>query len=405
MEKNILPIKKAVLIFFVFACGYFISCLLRAITATLSPLLTSEFNLLAGDLGLLAGGYFLGFASMQIPLGYLLDKHGPKKIVSSFLLIAIIGTGSFALAQTFAGLLISRILIGVGVSACLMGPLTGYRIWFADEYQQRGNSWMLMIASTGFVFSTLPVQILLPVIGWRWIFGGITILIFIVIILTLFFIPPWKKEIDNNDQKNSGLLSDVWKNKFFRSTIPLGLFNYGGMIAIQTLWAGPWMVRVAGYSPLESATGLFWINITMLIAFFIFGYILPKITKLGFESMQLMKFGLPISYLSLLVIIISGENAGAIHFTLYILTSIVLTLAQPAVALSFPTSLAGKSLTSFNLLIFVGTFIMQWGIGLVIDLSQFLGKGEIQSFQISFTVYLIICILSYSYFIMKNKNE
>ena len=404
MEKNILPIKKAVLIFFVFACGYFISALLRAITATLSPFLTSEFNLNAGDLGLLAGGYFLGFASMQIPLGYLLDKHGPKKIVSSFLLIAIIGTPAFALAQNFAGLLISRILIGVGVSACLMGPLTGYRIWFADEYQQRANAWMLMVLSMGFVFSTLPVQILLPVIGWRWIFGSVAIVILLIIILTLLFIPSWKSE-DSKDGENAGSLSDVWKNKFFRSTIPLGLFNYGGMVAIQTLWAGPWMVRVTGYTPLESATGLFWINITMLIAFFIFGYILPKITKLGLESMRLMKFGLPISYLSLLVIIISGENAGALHFTIYILTSIVLTLTQPAVALSFPTSLAGKSLTSFNLLIFVGTFLMQWGIGLVIDLSQFLGKGEIQSFQISFTVYLIICILSYSYFIMKNKNE
>jgi len=404
MDKNILPIKKAVLVFFVFACGYFISCLLRAITATLSPLLTAEFNLLAGDLGLLAGGYFLGFASMQIPLGYLLDKHGPKNIVSSFLLIAIVGTASFALAQSFAGLLISRILIGVGVSACLMGPLTGYRIWFADEYQQRGNSWMLMIASTGFVFSTLPVQILLPIFGWRWIFGGITILIFIVIILILLFIPSWKSKVDNKDEKNIGSLSDVWKNKFFRSTIPLGLFNYGGMIAIQTLWAGPWMVRVAGYNPLESATGLFWINTTMLIAFFVWGYILPKITKLGLETVKLMKFGLPISYLSLLVIIISGENAGAIHFTIYILTSIVLTLTQPAVALSFPTSLAGKSLTSFNLLIFLGTFIMQWGIGLIIDLSQYLGKGEIQSFQISFSFYLLICILSYLFFVFNNRN-
>ncbi len=405
MEKNILPIKKAVLVFFVFACGYFLSCLLRAITATLSPVLTTEFNLLAGDLGLLAGGYFLGFASMQIPLGYLLDKHGPKKIVSSFLLIAIVGTASFALAQSFAGLLISRILIGVGVSACLMGPLTGYRIWFADEYQQRGNSWMLMIASTGFVFSTLPVQILLPVFGWRWIFGGITILIFIVIILILLFIPSWKNETDNNNEKNFGSLSDIWKNKFFRSTIPLGLFNYGGMIAIQTLWAGPWMVRVAGYNPLESATGLFWINTTMLIAFFVWGYILPKITKFGLETMKLMKFGLPISYLFLLVIIISGENAGAIHFTIYILTSIVLTLTQPAIALSFPASLAGKSLTSFNLLIFLGTFIMQWGIGLVIDMCRFLGKGEIQSFQISFFIYLLICIFSYLYFIFNNRNE
>jgi len=404
MEKNILPIKKAVLIFFVFACGYFISALLRAITATLSPLLTSEFNLTAGDLGLLAGGYFLGFASMQIPLGYLLDRHGPKKIVSSFLLIAIIGTVAFALAQSFSGLLISRILIGVGVSACLMGPLTGYRIWFADEYQQRANAWMLMVLSMGFVFSTLPVQILLPIIGWRWIFGLIAILILIVIVLTLLFIPKWETE-NNNQETRVGSLTDVWKSKFFRSTIPLGLFNYGGMVAIQTLWAGPWMVRVAGYTPLESATGLFWINVTMLFAFFIFGYILPKITKLGIESMKLMKLGLPISYLSLLVIIILGENAGALHFTIYILTSIVLTLTQPAVALSFPTSLAGKSLTSFNLLIFVGTFVMQWGIGLIIDFCQFLGREEVQSFKISFTVYLIICILSYLYFIFKNKNE
>ena len=403
MEKNILPIKKAVLIFFVFACGYFISALLRAITATLSPLLTSEFNLTAGNLGLLAGGYFLGFASMQIPLGYLLDRHGPKKIVSSFLLIAIIGTAAFALAQSFSGLLISRILIGVGVSACLMGPLTGYRIWFADEYQQRANAWMLMVLSMGFVFSTLPVQILLPIIGWRWIFGLIAILILLVIFLTFFFIPRWKTE--NNNQESAGSLSDVWKNNFFRSTIPLGLFNYGGIVAVQTLWAGPWMVRVAGYTPLESATGLFWINVTMLFAFFIFGYILPKITKLGIESMKLMKLGLPISYLSLLAIIILGENAGALHFAIYILTSIVLTLTQPAVALSFPTSLAGKSLTSFNLLIFVGTFIMQWGIGLVIDFCQLLGKEEVQSFKISFSVYLIICIFSYLYFMLKNKNE
>ena len=109
---------------------------------------------------------------MQIPLGYLLDKHGPKKIVSSFLLIAIVGTASFALAQSFAGLLISRILIGVGVSACLMGPLTGYRIWFADEYQQRGNSWMLMIASTGFVFLNITCSNFVTNFWMEWIFGG-----------------------------------------------------------------------------------------------------------------------------------------------------------------------------------------------------------------------------------------
>ena len=176
------------------------------------------------------------------------------------------------------------------------------------------------------------------------------------------------------------------------------------MYAIQTLWAGPWMVRVTGYSPLESAIGLFWINFIALIGFFVWGYILPKISKYGLSSIKLMKFGLPISYLVLLSIVILGSKVGAFLLTIYILSSIVLTLSQPAVALSFPKYLAGKSLTSFNLIIFLGTFIMQWGMGLIIDLSKSLGKSEIASFQISFFVYLLCCIFSYLYFIFNNRN-
>ena len=396
--------NKSILIFLVFAFAFFISNLLRSITATLSPVLTAEFNLTAGNLGLLAGGYFLGFTSMQIPLGFLLDKHGPRKIVSSLLIIAIVGTTSFALAQNFASLLISRVFIGIGVSACMMGPLTGYRIWFEEKYQQRANSWMLMVANIGFVFSTLPVQFLLPIIGWRWIFFGTTFLIIVSIVLILLFIPSSKKKFKKDENEIEVKLSDIWKNKFFISVIPLGFFNYGGMYAIQTLWAGPWMIRVTGYSSLESATGLFWINFTALIGFFLWGYFLPIISKYGLNSFKLMKFGLPISYLVLLSIIIKGSNAGAFLFTIYILTSIVLTVVQPAVGLSFPKRLAGKSLTSYNLVIFLGTFIMQWGMGLIIDFSHSMGKSEILSFQISFFVYFILCIFSYIFFVLKSRN-
>ena len=407
MENYILPKRQAITVFFVFAFGYFLSCLLRAITATLSPVLTSEFNLLAADLGLLAGGYFLGFASMQIPLGYLLDKFGPKKIVSSFLLIAFIGTLSFALAQNFSGLLISRILIGVGVSACLMAPLTGYRIWFAENQQQRANSWMLMIASLGFLSSTLPVQLLIPAFGWRWIFGGIAALILISLFLMMVFIPNWdhqKNESLENPVKQ-GSLADVWKNKFFISVIPMGLFNYGGLMAIQTLWAGPWMVRVAGYTPLESATGLFWINITMLISFFLWGYFLPRITNLGFSALKILKLGLPVSFLVMLIIIILGSKAGAFYITLFILSSIFLSVTQPAVGLSFASHLAGKALTSFNLLIFLGTFIMQWFMGLVIDLFKNFGYTEIIGFKAAFSFFLFLSLISYMFFLIINKKS
>ena len=396
--------NKSILIFCVFAFGFFISNLLRSITATLTPILTTEFNLSAGNLGLLAGGYFIGFAIMQIPVGFLLDKHGPKKIISSFLVIAIIGTLSFALAKTFAGLLISRIFIGVGVSACMMGPLTGYRVWFAEKYQQRANSWMLMVANLGFVSSTLPVQILLPEIGWRLIFGLIAILTLLSIILILMFIPNWNKTDETLKKENLSALSEIWKNKFFISLIPIAFINYGGIQAIQTLWAGPWMLEVAGYNAIQSATGLFWINITMLIAFLFWGYVLPKIESFGVDSIKIIKIGLPISYIVLFLIIYLGQKAGATLFALYILASIVISLTQPAIALTFAKNLAGKSLTSFNVFLFSGTFFMQWGIGLIIDFCGYLGLEKVYSYQISFFCFLILCIFSYLFFILKSKD-
>ena len=397
-------VNKSILIFCVFAFGFFISNLLRSITATLTPVLTLEFDLTAGNLGLLAGGYFLGFSLMQIPAGYLLDKYGPKKVVAYLLLIALISTISFAFAKNFTGLLISRFFIGVGVAACLMGPLTGYRVWFEEKYQQRANSWMLMVASFGFVISTLPVQILLPVIGWRSIFLLIVILILLSIILIVLFIPSWKNHNDIEVNKQSAKISDVWKNKFFISLMPIAFFNYGGVQAMQTLWAGPWMLNVTGYSPLDSATGLFWINITMLIAFLVWGYILPKLSSYGIDSMKIVKFGLPVSYIIFFFIIVMGQKAGATMFTIYILSSIVLSLTQPAVALSFPQNLAGKSLTSFNVFIHSGTFFVQWGIGLIIDYCKSIGFDTVLSYRVSFSVFLIICILSYVFFIIKNKK-
>ena len=71
-----LPKRTAILVFLAFAFAYFLSALIRAITATLSPVLTQDFALQARDLGLLAGGYFLGFAATQLPLGSWLDRYG-----------------------------------------------------------------------------------------------------------------------------------------------------------------------------------------------------------------------------------------------------------------------------------------------------------------------------------------
>ena len=405
MNKPVLAQSKAITIFIVFALGYFISTLLRAITATISPELVSEFNLTSGELGLLGGGYFLGFASVQIPLGYLLDSKGPRKIVSYFLSLSIVGLILFATAQNLTMLLISRVLIGVGVGACLMGPLTAYRIWFQDETQQRANSWMLMVGAIGMLSSSLPVQYFLPLVGWRAIFVCLALLTFVCILLIIIFIPKWQSKSIDNKNLNESKLSTVWNNPLFKSLVPMGFFSYGGLFAIQTLWAGPWMIRVSGYTPEESAQGLFIIYLCMLISFLVWGYFVPKFSKNVNDAIRLLKIGAPLNLLVLIIIIYLGPKAGSIHWALFIVSSIFLSLTQPAVGMAFSISNAGKALTSFNLLIFIGAFFIQWIIGLIIDAGIVFNLSEIDSFKLAMTFVLITSLLSYLFFLRKVKID
>lgn len=430
-----LPTQKAVVVFITFAFAYFLSSLIRAITATMSPTLTLELGLQARDLGLLAGGYFLGFAAMQLPLGKWLDAYGPKKIILSLLSVAVIGSVAFAKADSFLGLLAARMLTGAGVSACLMAPLTAYRRWLSPAHQQRANSWMLMTGSMGMVASTLPVQWLMPMWGWRGIFLALGALVLLAIVAIYVLVPAWQKlaEPAPTAAATAGVqdtgYAQVWAHPYFRSLAPLGFFVYGGLVAVQTLWATPWMTQVAGYSAAQAATGLFWVNIAMLCTFWLWGAINPWLVRRHIGTDSLIVRGLPLSFIMLAIIIVAanqvnmpatGQNellSGGLNsslqwvnaqswlmWALYCMGCTFVSLAQPAIGMAFPTHLAGRALSAFNLVIFAGVFVVQWGIGLMIDGFKALGWSPLAAFQGAFGVYLACGVLSYLYFVLRKPH-
>jgi MFS family permease len=405
---SLLSRRNAITVFLAFAFAYFFAALLRAVTATLSPVLTREFALNAGDLGLLAGGYFFGFAAMQLPLGTWLDRFGPKKVILGFLLIAVAGCVAFSLATSFAGLLAARVLCGFGVGACLMAPLTGYRRWFTPTAQLRANSWMLMTGSFGMVASTLPVQWLVPVVGWRPLFWGLAVLIGVAIAVIAWKVPNWgatSSEQGSGHPVTPASYTQVWKHPYFRRMVPIGFFSYGGMIAMQTLWAGPWMVRVSGYAPLEAATGLFIINVCMLGTFWSWGLLNPMLARRGLSTDRLIAGGLPLSFVALAIIIVAGPSAGAGAWALFCMTSTFVSLAQPSVGMVFAPAVAGRGLSAYNLVIFAGVFVIQWGIGLLIDGFQATGMAEVTAFRAALAVFLVCSVMSYGYFLLAKDNS
>src|SRR5262245_44600926 len=88
-------------VFLPFAVGYYLSYLFRTINGLITNALTSNLALGAADLGLLTSVYFLTFAAAQVPIGTLLDRHGPRKIQAALLLIAAIGAALFAAVEAF----------------------------------------------------------------------------------------------------------------------------------------------------------------------------------------------------------------------------------------------------------------------------------------------------------------
>ncbi|MEY2617840.1 MAG: hypothetical protein RL522_842 [Pseudomonadota bacterium] len=401
----VLTRRDAVVVFLAFAFAYFLSALIRAATATLAPTLTHEFALSARDLGLMAGGYFIGFSLTQLPLGRWLDRYGPRKVVLAFLAVAVAGCVGFALADSFVGLLAARVLCGMGLSACLMAPLTGYRRWLSPPMQLRASSWMLMTGSLGMVASTLPVQWLVPVVGWRALFVAMAVLIVVAMALIAWKVPAWPQAEPPSDGGADTGYREVWRHPYFQRMAPIGFFCYGGVLAMQTLWAGPWMVRVAGYTPAQAAGGLFTINVAMLLTFWGWGLVTPRLAARGWEANRLIAWGQPVGFLALGGLIAAGSDAGAWSWTLFFVTSTFVALAQPAVGMAFPPALAGRALSAFNLVIFVGVFVLQWGVGLLIDGFQALGLGETTSFRAALAVLLSCCIGAWTYFMGRRPDN
>jgi predicted MFS family arabinose efflux permease len=398
------PVRLAVAIFGSFAFAYFFSALLRAVTATLAPAFSEELGLGAGDLGLLAGAYFLGFALLQLPLGSALDRFGPKRVLLAFLALAVAACCGFAMARSFAGLIAARALIGMGVGACLMAPLTAYRRRFSPAAQMRANSWMLMTGSFGMLASTLPVQWLMPALGWRGLFWAVAAMLVLAMALIAVAVPADEAAAPAGKPFASVGYGQIFRHPTFIRLLPMGFVHYGGLIAVQSLWAGPWLTEVAGQSPRQAAQGLFAINLSMLLAFLSWGLLMPRLMRRGWTAQRLITLGVPLSLALLVAAVVLGPAAGAWLWAAWCVSCTFVSLGQPAVGQAFAPAQAGRALSAYNLVIFLGVFCVQWGLGLAIDALGSLGFGRVSAYRAAVALFAGGCALSYLWFMCRGDG-
>ncbi len=387
-------------IYFAFALAYLLSYLFRTVNAVISPDLVRDLGLDPSSLGLLTSAYFLGFAAMQIPVGIMLDRYGPRRVEPVLLTLAACGAFLFAYAETRAGLALARAVIGAGAAACLMAPLKAIATWYPRDRQASYSGWVMVAGGIGALMATVPLEFALRISHWRVVFVGLGIVTLLAALGIWWRVPDIQSTTTGAGWRAqfAGVRA-VFVHPRFWWIAPLASFGMGSFMAIQGLWAVPWLMDVEHTTRAAAANHLFAMNFVIMFGYMGLGLFGTALARRGIEARHLFAGGFALSALAL--VIINAQVPGSyLWWSLYGLGAAVNVLAFTTLNEGFGMELAGRTNTTLNLLMFGGSFITQWGIGVVVDAARsFWALDNAGGLRVAFAIVMIGNILTYAWFV------
>jgi MFS family permease len=364
-SREALSAKLIAVVFIPFASGFFLSILLRYVNAVIARDLAADFALSPSDLGLLTSAYFLVFAAFQIPLGVLLDRFGPRRVLATLLVLAAAGGLVFGLAQGVATLALGRALLGLGVSGCLMGSIKAFTLWFPLSRLATLNGWILAIGALGAMSATAPVEALAGAAGWRAVFYLLAACCAAVAALIFFVVPerPLPGAGETWSRQFSELGAILSNGFFWRVALPL-IVVHGAYQALQGLWLAPWLADIGGQSRPEVARTLLAGSLAYGVGSVIFGTLADRMAA----RLTAFKAGMALA-VGAFFAIAAGAREGALAIVmLYGFGACAAALPYAILSQHFPRGLTGRVITASNIFMFLASFAFQWGVGLLLRL-------------------------------------
>ncbi|HEY2872430.1 MAG TPA: MFS transporter [Reyranella sp.] len=343
----------------------------RTVMAIVGPVLAVELGLSAVELGVLAACMFASYAVVQLPLGVALDAFGPRRVQAVLMSLTAIGFAIFALSPGFAGLVLARIVVGVGISAGLMAVIKGNADWFERHRVAHVTGIASAIGALGSTLTTSPVQAVLPMLGWRGVFWGLCLLALGVAVWIFLSVPDKPRKGPARTLRSDIALSGriIASPTFWRfgpAVATLSMFNF----AYLGLWAGPWLRDVAGMDGPTRAGVLFLYTFAMIAGSMLIGstasrahaaglprFLIPVVSLTGLVLLQVGLMLQPSHHATVLVLWLAMALFGAGGATGYI-----------EVCQLFPPEQTGRVSTAVNTLSLGGAFLIQAAIGWILDL-------------------------------------
>jgi len=339
-----------------------LSLFYRSCLGVIAPELSRDLGLTPEDLGRANGAFYLAIAAMQIPLGLLFDRYGPRRVVSCFTALAVVAAAGHLLVRTPGELVAARLLLGVGCAASFMGAVTLFALWTPGGRLSTALSRVFAFSQIGTFLAATPLALAERAIGWRWSFAAAAALTAVVGAAFYALVrdrPPGAATTPPSENFLEVLrgLASVWRTKGLLPVLGIHTFAYASMATVLGLWAGPYLAHVHGMDGTARGNVMLAMAGAQLVGILAFG---PLDRVFDTRKWVIVPGAIAsITLLGTLALVPSLPTAAAV--ALLILFTGVTAYAVVIVAHGrslFPDHLIGRGVTTVNIAQVVGLTIL-----------------------------------------------
>jgi MFS family permease len=227
--------------------------IMRVFTGLCVPEIMHKFHIDATEFGLFSSMYYYGYAGMQIPVAYLLDRFGPRLVISLCCFVCSASIFLFYWTDNWYLVLLSRFLIGAASAAGFLGASKVISLWFPFATYARMVGLTFSLGLLGAIYGGKPVSHLISIYGWENVLllvGGVGLL------LTGFLVGGIKSHKPSSPQESPSFLTDLKSLLTLPSLILIAFCNFlmvGALEGFADVWGVPYLATAYDFSKEDAA--------------------------------------------------------------------------------------------------------------------------------------------------------